>query len=227
MAFLQQDSNQWLESDAGHSTVTDQDSKANKEKKDDPNNREYLAPAIQEKNVKQTTILFSALFVAGLLCLWFMIHKSSPQSANAQVLNNDLQIEAAIAQATGIKTELSSGMDDIVKKFNEFSQVNQISLAELEKDPFVHEKFYSNFNNILSELEEENNDITSSDSQLHQMQLKSVIQTEFGNCCMIGDKVLYKDDHINGYKIEHIGQSQVELSRNDEKMILTITRGNM
>jgi hypothetical protein len=43
------------------------------------------------------------------------------------------------------------------------------------------------------------------------MQLQSILQSKYGNCCMIDDTLLYKGDKINGFKIAEIGNDFVRL----------------
>ena len=74
----------------------------------------------------------------GLLCLWFMIKKSTPQTAAAAAVSTEeAQIETAIARLGGVKTEMFSRMDEIVKRFYELSGVSQVKTSELVKILFV------------------------------------------------------------------------------------------
>jgi preprotein translocase subunit SecG len=101
--------------------------------------QEYLTVAARDKkNVRRSTILLGGLFILGLLCLWFMIKKSSPQTATAssgKVSTEEAQIETAIAQLTGVRSEMFTRMGEIVKKFYEFSDVQQVKVDSLHAQP--------------------------------------------------------------------------------------------
>ncbi|MDD5063468.1 MAG: hypothetical protein PHQ35_01740 [Phycisphaerae bacterium] len=190
--------------------------------------QEYLTvEARDKKSVRRSTILLGGLFVLGLFFLWFMIKKSSPQTAAAstgKVDTEGAQIETAIAQLTGIRSEMFNRMDEVVKKFYEFSDVQQIRVDELVKNPFKHEV-------LLSGLEEkpdtEDGSFGMRQEQLRQqtrdMQLLSILATDNGKCCVIDDKRLYEGDSIRGFKVCKIGDSTVLLESDGVEIILKLS----
>ena len=177
--------------------------------------QKYLTVAAHQKRARKSTILLAILFVAGLLCLGYMIKKSSPKSASgASDSAEDTQLEAAVSRLTGIKAEMSDSMDKVVNKFYELSDVLQIKVGELVKNPFKLE---------LVTTEEPRVEITTPEvdaEMLKQMQIKqkaremqllSIMQSDRGKCCMIGDKILYEGEYIKDFKICQIGDSFVKL----------------
>ncbi len=181
--------------------------------------QEYLTVAAQNKNVRKTTCLLAVFFGIGLLCLWFMIKKSTPQTTPASQLagisTEEAQIEMAITQLTGVRSEMFKGIEKIVKKFYEFSDVQQVHINELVKNPFEREKFLGNVKES-SDTEERDSDILLERgpqliAQGKNMQLLSIMQTEQGNCCMIDDRILYTGDSIRGFKVHQISDSFVKL----------------
>ena len=81
--------------------------KSGQNKTADIKEQEYLTVATQGKDVRKSTILLGILFITGLACLGFMIKKSSPQTASAETVDiEEVQIEAAIARLTGVKSEM-------------------------------------------------------------------------------------------------------------------------
>jgi preprotein translocase subunit SecG len=186
--------------------------------------QEYLTVAARDKkNVRRSTILLGGLFILGLLCLWFMIKKSSPQTAAAspgKVSTEEAQIETAIAQLTGVRSEMFSRMDEIVKKFYEFSDVQQVKVDELVKNPFKHEIF-------LGSLKEKSDTEIMRQGQLRQqtkdMQLLSIVATDTGKCCVIDDKRLYEGDSIRGFNVRQIGDSTVLLESDGVEIILKLS----
>ena len=102
-----------------------------------PSQEQYLTVADSVGRTRKSTILLAILFIAGMLCLWFMIQKSTPNAAVAVTVDTEeTQVEAALARLTGFKSELFKRMDEIVKKFYEFSDVLQVKVSELAKNPF-------------------------------------------------------------------------------------------
>jgi len=186
--------------------------------------QQYLTVAAQNKNVRKSTILVAILFGIGLLCLWFMIKKSAPQAASASSTDTqETQIEAAIARLTGVSSELFSRMDQIVNKFYEFSDVLQVQVNELVKNPFELELFLSN---LRGKVDSQEDDIDIGAEMIRQqrirqkakdMQLWTICQSEQGNCCMIDDKILYEGDLINSFRIIQIGDNFVKLKWQDGK----------
>ena len=180
--------------------------------------QEYLTVAAHNKNARKSTILLAALFVIGLLCLFFMIKKSTPQTTTAAAVNTEqMQIETAIARLTGVRAEMFDRMDKIVKKFYEFSDVQQLNVNELAKNPFKREIFLGSLKDI-SDTEERDSDIDIEmmrKQQLRQqaknMRLLSIMQSDQGNCCMIDDRILYEGDSIKGFSVKQIGDSFVKL----------------
>ena len=177
-----------------------------------PNEQEYLTVAAKGKDVRKSTWLLGFLFFVGLLSLWFMIKKSTPQTASAaDSTTEETKIEMAIAQLTGASSEIFSRMDKIVKKFYEFSDVQQIRVNELVKNPFETEKFLVEFKEKPDTQESESANQRINDRQTQGMQLLSIMRSDRASCCMIDDKILYIGDSIKGFKIAEIGDDFVKL----------------
>jgi len=188
--------------------------------------QEYLTVAARGRNVRKTTYLLAILFGAGLVCLLFMIKKSAPKTASAVVSNAEVQIETAIARLTGIKSEMFNRMDEIVGKFYEFSDVQQVKLNELVKNPFERDTFWDGSKQVSnSRRENPNADAELMRRQAKDLQLLSIMRSDQGNCCMIGvpvfrkdgkmgaldDRILYVGDSIKGFKVSQISDSSVRL----------------
>jgi len=183
--------------------------------------QQYLTVATHGRRTRKSTMLLAILFIIGLLCLWFMIKKSTPQTASAAVVNTEeMQIETAIARLTGVKSEIFGRMDEIVKKFYEFSEVLQVQVNELAKNPFELGVFLANLKR-KPDAEEKAPEIDLEmirQQQIRQsskqMQLVSIMQSEQGTCCMIGNKILYEGDSIRDFKVRQIGDNFVRLGWN-------------
>lgn len=187
--------------------------------------QQYLTVAAQGKDVRKMTMLLAVLFGMGLLCLLFMIRKSVPRTAAATSVNGEeTQIQKAIERLTGVGSEMFKRMDQIVKKFYEFSDVRQVRVSELVKNPFENKIFLAD-------------DLQSSDSKgaelLRQQQLKqrkkdlqllTILQTDEGYCCMIDDKILYEGDTIKGFKVCQISDDFVKLELEGVEIVLKLSK---
>ncbi len=185
----------------------------------------YLTVAEHGRRTRRSTVVLAVLFIVGLCCLWFMIQKSAPQSASAGTGDTEgAKIDEAIARLTGVKSEVFGRMDEIVRKFYEFSDVFQVQVGELVKNPFRLEL-------LLADSTEENTGMGEVDiealwkQQIRQkaesLGLSSIMHSESdkGNCCMIGSSILYEGDSVKGFKVRQIGDNSVKLeweSRGDE-----------
>ncbi|MHC4192738.1 MAG: hypothetical protein ACYS8I_03060 [Planctomycetota bacterium] len=193
--------------------------------------QEYLTVAAHSKKTRKSTILLAVLFCTGLACLFFMVKKSSPQAAAAAAGEaEDKEVELAIARLTGIKSEIYSRMDEIVKKFDEFSDVQQVNVSELAKNPFRREVLLGDLKE-MSDTEEGNPGIDVEmmrRQQLRQlakgMQLLSIMQSGQGKCCMIDDRILYEGDAINGFIVSQIDNSAVKLQSQGVEIILKLSQ---
>jgi preprotein translocase subunit SecG len=186
---------------------------------------EFLTVASHGKRVRKTTTLLAVLFVIGLICLVFMIKKSSPETASASGSpTEDTLVETAIAKLTGVKTQMFSRMDEIVGKFYEFSEVPQVKANELAKNPFELE---TTTGNLKISTDNETDARALWQQQLRQnskgMQLWSIMQTHQGNRCMIDDEILDEGDSIRGFKVTQIGNNFVKLESDGVQIELKLS----
>ena len=172
----------------------------------------YLTIETHSRNARKSTILFAVLFGIGMLCLWFMIKKSTPPTASATTTTEETQIEEALAQLTGVESEMFKRMDNMVKKFYEFSDVQQVQVNELAKNPFKLEIFLGNMkNNAGKDTNTEMIRQQQLRDQAENLELLSIMPAAKGYCCMIDDKILYEGDWIKGFKVIQINNNFVRL----------------
>ena len=192
--------------------------------------QEYITVAAQDKNLHKSTMLLAVLFGIGLLCLWFMIKKSTPQGAAAELVGTEeAQIQTAITRLIGVRSEMFNRMDEIVRKFYEFSDVQQVKVNELVKNPFELEMFLNSLKQ-KADIEERDSDIDADmikrqrlRQQTKNMQLLSIMQSDQRNCCMIDDKILYEGDSIRGFNVRQIGDGFVKLESEDVEVVLKLS----
>ena len=180
--------------------------------------QEYLTVAANSKSLRRSTILVAILVAMGLAGLGYMIRQSRPQAASGQTsAQEENKIELAISRLTGVSSEMVSRMDEIVSKFYEFSDVFQVGVGELAKNPFEAE--------ILAGAIQEEVRTTQDDTeraalirrerlkkQASALKLLSVMRSENGNACMINDRILHQGDTIEGFSITRIGGDSVLLT---------------
>lgn len=184
----------------------------------------YLAPAEHGKNLKQSSMTLGVLVAIAVLCLWFMIKKAAPQSTNAAVNNQEIEIEKAIAQITGIRSEVNSQVDNILGRFRNNSDVEQIEVGDLKKNPFKHEL-------ALIDIIDDQQDAGIARelfrvelmNKANGLQLLSIMESPQGSCCMINDKILYTGDKIEDFTVTAVTNDAVELTLEGVKIKLKIS----
>jgi preprotein translocase subunit SecG len=191
---------------------------------ENPQRQEFLTVASPGKRSRKSTILLAVLFIIGLLCLGYMIKKSTPQVVSAATeVTEETQLEAAVARLTGVKSEMFSGMDEIVRKFYEFSDVLQVKVGELVKNPFKLELVSANVKEEprieikVPEIDVEMAHQQQIRQKAGEMKLLGIMQSDRGKCCMIGDKILYEGDYIKEFKVRQIGDNFVKLEWNPSR----------
>jgi hypothetical protein len=184
---------------------------------EDAQQDEYFTVAARSAVVRKTTYLLVGLFILSVVCLWFMVKKTAPRTA-AAAASDQTQIELAISRLTGVSSEMFHRMDQIVRKFYEFSDVQQVRVNDLVKNPFKHETFLGDLR--AGQRKNPDRDVR----QLTQdMQLLSIIQSDQGNCCMIDDRILYEGDSIRGFKVREIGDNTVKLQSQESEIVLNLS----
>jgi preprotein translocase subunit SecG len=191
--------------------------------------QQYLTVAAQGKNVRKMTMMLAVLFGIGLLGLVFMIKKSVPGTAAASSnAAEETQIEKAIERLTGFGSELFNRMDQIVKKFYEFSDVRQVGVNELVKNPFEQEMFLADRGKTTDSTGKGPADELIRQQSIEQgtkgFQLFAICQTEQGNFCMINDKILYEGDSIKEYKVSQISDDFVKLEFEGAEKVLPLSK---
>lgn len=182
-----------------------------------PEAQEFLTVAASSKNVRRSTVLVAILVAIGLLCLLVMIRKSQPQAASAKgAASDDTKIEAAISRLTGVRSEMANRMDEIIQKFYEFSDVFQVRVGELVKDPFQMEGTAKGVQGVSvvgmdPQAQAELVRRQKMQEKAGTLRLLSIMRSDNGNSCMINDQILRSGDTLEGFTIAQIGVNSVEL----------------
>lgn len=180
--------------------------------------QDFLTVADRGKTVRNSTVLVAILFGLGLLGVWFMVQKIKPNTAGAaEVSSGEAEIEGAISRLTGVSSEMMTRMDKIVKKFYEFSEVYQVEVDELSKNPFSLESTsppggQGEAEETRTEEEKAHADLMKKlTQQTKALSLVGIMQVGNGKRCMIGDDILKLGDAVGEFRVMSIGADQVEL----------------
>lgn len=184
--------------------------------------QDYIAVSTSASRVRRSTAVLAVLLVTGLGCVLYMVKKSSPHAAGAATAEaNAVDIEREIIRITGAKSEIFERMDELVGKFNEFSEVPQVEVDELVKNPFELESFLANLSTDLTaaepviRIDHEAIRRQKAQKQADGLKLTTIMRSDQRNCCMIDDKFLYQGDSIGDFTITKIESNFVKLLWND------------
>jgi hypothetical protein len=188
---------------------------------------DYIKPAQTSQNLKRSTSILMAVFAIGGLCLWVMVKQVGPAEASAALTPEELQVESAIASLTNATDSFQGKMGAVIDRFYEFSDVEQVEVDQLQKNPFAHD--FSSGSQI--ELSSGSAFTASLDSALKddlkkragQLQLWTVMESAENGCAMINDKLLYVGDSISGFEVLRIGKGHVVLSADEMEVVLRIS----
>ena len=171
--------------------------------------QDFLTVSGHGKKLRQSTLTLVVFFVVAALVVWFMVKKTTPAAAVAAANEDQTQLDTALAQLNSMQTEMNTQMDSVVGKFYQFSNVEQVEVSELKKNPFKRElpDAENMGENELSYLREK------IQQQASKLELWSITSTPRGVCCMINDKVLYEGEKLDGMTIRKIGKKTVFLER--------------
>ena len=179
-----------------------------------PADVDYLTVSDRSQNVRNTTVFVAAMFVLGLLSLGLMVKKSRPQTANAGTATaEEANIEEAISRLTGVRLEVSAGMDSILDKFYEFSNVEQVGVGELSRNPFQLEVYAEEVEEIVPE------GLSDRSIVLRQRMLRDAEKLELLSImhggqvvrCMIDDAILQVGQRYLDFVVESILDREVHL----------------
>jgi hypothetical protein len=190
--------------------------------------QEYLTVANKSQQLHFTNILLIVLFVAGLVMLFFMIKKTTPNQAQAADATEEVKLEMAISRLTGVRSEMYNKMDEIIAKFYEFSEVKQVKVNELAKNPFIHDSMLGDIDELLlddsGKLDPEAVRIQKLKKKAENLELLSILKSNEpgGTLCMLNDRFLAVGQSIEGFEVTIIDKNQVTLECDDIKVVLKL-----
>jgi len=182
---------------------------------------DYLTVSGHGKKLKQSTYFLAGLFVIGGLCLWLMIKKAAPAAASAasKPAVEQAQIDTVIAQLNGMQTEIGSQMKTMTGRIHTVTEVGQVGVSELQKNPFVQETAVSD-SGIPDTLAQKQILEAKLRHKAAGMELLSITASGGSTICMINDTVLRVGDSINGFTVKEITPTTVSLEESDVQIQL-------
>ena len=179
------------------------------------NDATFLTVSGRDQSVRKSTAFVTALFIVASISLLLMAKKSHVQSTGATpAKDSQAQIEMAISRVTGVSSEMTLRMDEIVQKFSEFSDVSQVKVADLNKNPFQVVLIPADME-TKDEAPPQDEQVTSLLRQFNvekeTLSLVSIIQSQSSNCCMINGILLEAGQSVNAFVVEDIQADHVRL----------------
>lgn len=175
----------------------------------------FLTVSGRDRSVRKSTSIVTALFVIASVALVVMAKKSHVQSAGASpAVDSQTQIEMAIGRVTGVSSEMTVQMDEIVQKFYEFSDVSQVEVNELNKNPFQLVAMPVGLTQEdTSESENKRTGLMLQrfETEKKALSLVCIMQSETGACCMINGMLLETGQRIQNFVVQAIEKDRVEL----------------
>ena len=183
---------------------------------------DYLLPINNVKSVKRNTMVLGIFFAIGVLSLVFMIKRVNPSIANAAISDEALQIEKAVANLSGIQAEMGGKLSEVVNKISSLSDIDQVAVDQLQKNPFRHSSMIG-----MTELDMGEKSQSSSGHRATKkadLHLWTIMSSVKGRSCMINNEILYEGDWISGLRVKRIGDDFVELSSNGARVLLRMSK---
>jgi preprotein translocase subunit SecG len=174
---------------------------------------DYLTVAGHGQKLKQSTLILMAVFVVGGLGIWMMIRRAVPAVAAAAPQTNEVaEIGTAIAQLNGMQSEVNNQMKSVTARLNHLSEVGQIAVEDLRKNPFTRE-MSSGLTNAGDATQKQFFE-EQARRNAAGLQLWTITASPRGVSCMINEKLLRKGDVVEGFTIREIRAASVLVEQN-------------
>ena len=173
-------------------------------------------------------LVLVGLFVAGILCVYFLSIRKGPSAASAEQLTAEAKVDVAlnhIRKETGDRAGRPSEAMAVVKTFYHETGARQIPASKLNGNPFAfkppgaeepaatdtRESGFSAFDSPV---------YVQSLGAVERLQLQSILKGPNGSVAMISNNLLTEGQMIEGWKIVKIQPREVILSGNGRQYVL-------
>ncbi len=179
----------------------------------DASDQDFLVPSSSGKKVKYSTVILGVVFLVGAALLFFMITKFGPGEAKAGLSEDELKIESAIAKLSGSKVAINDRMNNIVDRISSLSEVEQVSVDELKRNPFKQDSDGVDVGSF-----------SESDISASGLRLWSVMESSGEKSCMINERLYQVGDRVGNYTVKRIGEGFVELTAGQMVLVLRMSK---
>jgi preprotein translocase subunit SecG len=191
----------------------------------------FLTVSGRDQTVRKSTAFVTALFIVVSIGLLLMAKKSHVQSTGATpAKDSQAQIEMAINRVTGVSSDMTLRMDEIVQKFSEFSDVSQVKVADLNKNPFqlaLGSADKETKEEVLPQDEQVTSLLKRFEVEKKTLSLISIIQSESNSCCMINGVLFKVGQPVNDFVVESIQADRVQLIWQPDGNVAKVLAGEM
>ncbi len=191
----------------------------------------FLTISGRDQSIRKSTAFVTSLFILASIGLVTMAKKSHIQTAGATpVVDSKTQIEMAISRVTGVSSKMTLRMDEIVQKFYEFSDVFQVKVADLNKNPFelalVAADFDANEKKPVQEKQVASL-LNQFNADRQKLSLVCIMKSESSACCMMNGMLLESGQSVDGFLVEDIQSDHVQLVWQPEGHVPTILKRDL
>ncbi len=188
--------------------------------------QDFLESKVSEKPAKRTTAILAGVVIAGAIALFLMIKQVSP--ASLETVNKDqMAIDIALSQLSSGES-LTKQIDSVVKRFYDFSNVPQVEVKWLQKNPFtlssklIAPDDISKTKNEKPEVAIKNGRIDIADT----INVYGVMNIDGKFCCMIDDRLFYVGDKYKNFTVSKISSGSVVLTKDGKHISIKIDDAN-
>lgn len=177
---------------------------------------DFLTVSSRDSAVKRGTIVLAVLFAVGLAGVFIMVKKATPSSAAAGEPMEDAILQATVARMTGISQDQTDDMEQVVGRFYELSNITQVKVNELRKNPFILDR------SLIGQAADLSGGDASMEAalavrrrlqdKLKNFHLVGIMTSPQGNLCMIDDRVVRKGDALGEFAVVDVLDDGVVLS---------------
>ncbi len=173
-------------------------------------------------------LVLVGLFIAGILCVYFLSIRKGPSEASAEQLNAEAKVDVAlhhIREEAGDRAGRPSEAMAVVKTFYHETGARQIPVSKLNGNPFVfkppgHEDSAATDTRESGSSGLDSPAYVQSLGAVDRLRLQSILKGPNGAIAMISNNLLTVGQTIEGWKVVKIHPREVILSGNGRQYVL-------
>ena len=182
------------------------------------------------QGLTRENMLLTALFIAGIACVYFLSLRGGPQTASAQEKLTELRVNNAISGLTQIDNTHETAMEVVHTFYHQASQ-RQIPLKNLKANPFVFKipgpvkpVAAAKTKQTPAPVKKANDQAKQAMKEVANLKLQSILTGSHGAMAMISNNLLTKGQRIVGWTVADIEPRRVVLTWRDKTYVLKISQ---